>query len=125
DVVNPAAKEDRSSPLYGMPIIEVDRARTTFVLKRSMNPGFSGVENPLFYKPNTRMIFGDAKAVLSQLVGEFREAAAACAGVLNKLDMTSLKFLISRSWTKGVSQRPRSRWSPAPSRWRGRGSTSR
>src|SRR5690606_20609833 len=77
DVVNPAAKEDRSSPLYGMPIIEVDRARTTFVLKRSMNPGFSGVENPLFYKPNTRMIFGDAKAVLSQLVGEFKEAAAA------------------------------------------------
>jgi len=77
DVVNPAAKEDRSSPLYGMPIIEVDRARTTFVLKRSMNPGFSGVENPLFYKPNTRMIFGDAKAVLGQLVAEFKEAAAA------------------------------------------------
>ncbi len=72
DVVNPAAKEDASSPLYGMPIIEVDRARTTFVLKRSMNPGFSGVENPLFYKPNTRMVFGDAKAVLSQLVSEFK-----------------------------------------------------
>ncbi|HEX7040447.1 MAG TPA: NAD(P)(+) transhydrogenase (Re/Si-specific) subunit beta [Trueperaceae bacterium] len=76
DVVNPAAKEDRSSPLYGMPIIEVDRARTTFVLKRSMNPGFSGVENPLFYKPNTRMVFGDAKAVLGRLVAEFKEAAA-------------------------------------------------
>ncbi len=72
DVVNPAAKEDKGSPLYGMPIIEVDRARTTFVLKRSMNPGFSGVENPLFYKDNTRMVFGDAKAVLSQLVGEFK-----------------------------------------------------
>src|SRR5690606_5921327 len=55
DVVNPAAKEDKGSPLYGMPIIEVDRARTTFVLKRSMKPGFSGVENPLFYKDNTRM----------------------------------------------------------------------
>jgi NAD(P) transhydrogenase subunit beta len=76
DVVNPAAKEDKSSPLYGMPIIEVDRARTTFVLKRSMNPGFSGVENPLFYKPNTRMIFGDAKAVIGQLVAEFKDAAA-------------------------------------------------
>ncbi len=72
DVVNPAAKEDKGSPLYGMPIIEVDRARTTFVLKRSMKPGFSGVENPLFYKDNTRMIFGDAKAVLGQLVGEFK-----------------------------------------------------
>ncbi len=72
DVVNPAAKEDKGSPLYGMPIIEVDRARTTFVLKRSMNPGFSGVDNPLFYKPNTRMVFGDAKSVLSQLVSEFK-----------------------------------------------------
>jgi H+-translocating NAD(P) transhydrogenase subunit beta len=62
DVVNPAAKEDPSSPLWGMPIIEVDRARTCFVLKRSMNPGFSGVDNALFLKDNTRMIFGDAKA---------------------------------------------------------------
>jgi H+-translocating NAD(P) transhydrogenase subunit beta len=77
DVVNPAAKEDRGSPLYGMPIIEVDRARITFVLKRSMNPGFSGVENPLFYKENTRMIFGDAKASLGALVSEFKEARAA------------------------------------------------
>ncbi len=75
DVVNPAAREDASSPLYGMPIIDVDRARTTIVLKRSMNPGFSGVENPLFYKPNTRMLFGDAKASLGGLVGEFKEAA--------------------------------------------------
>lgn len=77
DVVNPAAKEDDSSPLYGMPIIEVDRARTTFVLKRSMNPGFSGVENPLFYKENTRMLFGDAKATISGLANEFKEALAA------------------------------------------------
>jgi len=74
DVVNPAAREDEGSPLYGMPIIDVDKARTTFVLKRSMNPGFSGVENPLFYKPNTRMIFGDAKAVMSALVSEFKDA---------------------------------------------------
>ena len=74
DVVNPAAREDKGSPLYGMPIIDVDKARTTFVLKRSMNPGFSGVENPLFYKPNTRMIFGDAKAVMSALVSEFKDA---------------------------------------------------
>ena len=77
DVVNPAAKEDKGSPLYGMPIIEVDRARTTFVLKRSMNPGFSGVENPLFYKENARMLFGDAKASLMALVSEFKEALAA------------------------------------------------
>lgn len=74
DVVNPAAREDEASPLYGMPIIDVDRARTCFVLKRSMKPGFSGVENPLFYKPNTRMLFGDAKASLGALVAEFKDA---------------------------------------------------
>lgn len=74
DVVNPAAREDESSPLFGMPIIDVDRARTCIVLKRSMNPGFSGVENPLFYKPNTRMLFGDAKASLGTLVAEFKDA---------------------------------------------------
>lgn len=74
DVVNPAAKEDSSSPLYGMPIIETNRARTVFVFKRSMKPGFSGVENPLFYKENTRMLFGDAKATLSNLVSEFKDA---------------------------------------------------
>ncbi|MEJ2667405.1 MAG: NAD(P)(+) transhydrogenase (Re/Si-specific) subunit beta [Deinococcales bacterium] len=77
DVVNPAAREDETSPLYGMPIINVDQARTTFVLKRSMNPGFSGVDNPLFFKPNTRMLFGDAKASISTLVSEFKEAVAA------------------------------------------------
>ncbi|MCA9836632.1 MAG: NAD(P)(+) transhydrogenase (Re/Si-specific) subunit beta [Trueperaceae bacterium] len=75
DVVNPAAKEDDTSPLYGMPIIETDRARTVFVLKRSMKPGFSGVENPLFFKENTRMLFGDAKSSLSTLVSEFKDAA--------------------------------------------------
>jgi NAD(P) transhydrogenase subunit beta len=76
DVVNPAAREDPGSPLYGMPIINVDEARTVFVLKRSMKPGFAGVENPLFYKPNTRMLFGDAKETVSALVGEFKDAAA-------------------------------------------------
>jgi NAD(P) transhydrogenase subunit beta len=74
DVVNPAAKEDESSPLWGMPIIEVDRARTCFVLKRSMNPGFSGVENNLFYKDNTRMIFGDAKTTLTNMVAAFKDS---------------------------------------------------
>ncbi|MBW6455827.1 MAG: NAD(P)(+) transhydrogenase (Re/Si-specific) subunit beta [Trueperaceae bacterium] len=74
DVVNPAAKEDPSSPLWGMPIIEVDRARTCFVLKRSMNPGFSGVDNALFLKDNTRMIFGDAKATITAMVAAFKES---------------------------------------------------
>jgi H+-translocating NAD(P) transhydrogenase subunit beta len=73
DVVNPAAKEDATSPLYGMPIIEVDRAQTVFVLKRSMNPGFSGVENPLFTRENTRMLFGDAKTSITALVGAFKD----------------------------------------------------
>jgi NAD(P) transhydrogenase subunit beta len=61
DVVNPAARDMESSPIYGMPIINVDQARTVFVLKRSMASGFAGIENPLFYKENTRMLFGDAK----------------------------------------------------------------
>jgi NAD(P) transhydrogenase subunit beta len=72
DVVNPAAREDQSSALWGMPIIDVDRSRTCIVLKRSLNPGFAGVDNPLFFKDNTRMLFGDAKASVTQLVSEFK-----------------------------------------------------
>jgi NAD(P) transhydrogenase subunit beta len=71
DVVNPAAREVESSPIYGMPVINVDHARTVFVLKRSMASGFAGIENPLFYKENTRMLFGDAKESISALVREF------------------------------------------------------
>lgn len=73
DVVNPAAREDPGSAIYGMPIINVDKARTVFVLKRSMRSGFAGIENPLFYKPNTRMLFGDAKASVQSLVTQFKE----------------------------------------------------
>jgi NAD(P) transhydrogenase subunit beta len=72
DVVNPAAREDATSPLYGMPIINVDHARTVFVLKRSMASGFSGVENPLFFYDNVRMIFGDAKATIQAISAEFK-----------------------------------------------------
>lgn len=71
DVVNPDALENESSPIYGMPIIEVERAKTVFVLKRSMNTGFSGVQNPLFFKGNTRMLFGDAKQSVQGLISEF------------------------------------------------------
>ncbi|EED36990.1 NAD(P) transhydrogenase subunit beta [Luminiphilus syltensis NOR5-1B] len=71
DVVNPAAREVESSPIYGMPVINVSDARTVLVLKRSMASGFAGIENPLFYKENTRMIFGDAKETLGHLVREF------------------------------------------------------
>ncbi|MAT93861.1 MAG: NAD synthetase [Halioglobus sp.] len=71
DVVNPAAREVESSPIYGMPVINVDSARTVFVLKRSMASGFAGIENPLFYKENTRMLFGDAKESIGGLVREF------------------------------------------------------
>ncbi|MGW8300956.1 MAG: NAD(P)(+) transhydrogenase (Re/Si-specific) subunit beta [Desulfobacterales bacterium] len=74
DVVNPAAREIASSPIYGMPVINADRAKTVLVLKRSMATGFAGVDNPLFVKQNTRMLFGDAKASLQQLISEFKEA---------------------------------------------------
>ena len=72
DVVNPAARTDENSPIYGMPIINVDKARTVFVLKRSMASGFSGVDNPLFFGENTRMLFGDAKESISRLVSQFK-----------------------------------------------------
>ena len=72
DVVNPAARNDENSPIYGMPIINVDQARTVFVLKRSMASGFSGVDNPLFFGENTRMLFGDAKESISSVVAEFK-----------------------------------------------------
>jgi len=71
DVVNPAAREMESSPIYGMPVINVDQARTVFVLKRSMASGFAGVDNPLFFKENTRMLFGDAKESINHIVREF------------------------------------------------------
>ena len=72
DVVNPAARESKGSPIYGMPIINVDKARTVFVLKRSMASGFAGIDNPLFFKENTRMLFGDAKESISQLIRQFK-----------------------------------------------------
>ena len=73
DVVNPSATEQPGSPIYGMPIIEVHKAKTVIVLKRSMSSGFAGVQNPLFFKENTRMLFGDAKESISKLVAEFKE----------------------------------------------------
>ena len=76
DVVNPAAREDEGSPIYGMPIIDADRARTCFILKRSMASGFAGIDNPLFFRDNSYMIFGDAKATVEGLVTEFKESAA-------------------------------------------------
>jgi NAD(P) transhydrogenase subunit beta len=74
DVVNPAAREDKSSPIYGMPILDVDKAKTVIVLKRGMAAGFAGIENMLFHAPATSMLFGDAKASLSKLVSEVKAA---------------------------------------------------
>lgn len=69
DVVNPAARTDKSSPIYGMPILDVDRAKTVIVCKRGMNPGFAGIENELFLRPNTIMVFGNAKSTIAKLAG--------------------------------------------------------
>ena len=73
DVVNPSATEEPGSPIYGMPIIEVHNAKTVFVLKRSMSSGFAGVQNTLFFKQNTRMLFGDAKESIGGVVSEFKD----------------------------------------------------
>ena len=72
DIVNPAAREDRNSSIYGMPVIEVDRSKTVIMLKRSMAPGFAGIDNSLFYKDNTRMLFGDAKESIAAIIAEFK-----------------------------------------------------
>jgi NAD(P) transhydrogenase subunit beta len=73
DVVNPAAERDPASPIYGMPILQVDRAAAVLVVKRSMNVGYAGIENELFYDPKTRMLFGDAKTVLQKLNSAIKE----------------------------------------------------
>ena len=75
DVVNPDARTDSGSPISGMPILDVDRAKHVFVLKRSMNPGFAGVQNPLFFHDNTMMIFGDAKGTVMKLIEAVNELA--------------------------------------------------
>ena len=72
DVVNPAAHNDPSSPIYGMPILDVENASHIIVNKRSMSAGYAGIENELFFNPKTSMLFGDAKAVLTKLVAEIK-----------------------------------------------------
>ena len=74
DVTNPAARANESSPIYGMPILDVDKAQQVVVLKRSMNPGFAGIENELYYGDNTVMLFGDAKDSVTKLVAEVKTA---------------------------------------------------
>ena len=77
DVVNPAAETTPGSPIYGMPVLQVWNARTVFVIKRSLAPGFAGIKNELFERPNTLMIFDDAKKALQDLVAELKAAKAA------------------------------------------------
>jgi NAD(P) transhydrogenase subunit beta len=73
DVTNPAARSVADSPIYGMPILDVDKSSSVIVLKRSMNSGFAGIDNPLFYDPKTSMLFGDAKASVSEVLGEVQQ----------------------------------------------------
>ena len=82
DVVNPAARNDPSSPIYGMPILNADQAKSVIVLKRSMNPGFAGIENELFYDPKCSILFGDAKSSLTKLVARSQDGVDAARSPL-------------------------------------------
>ena len=73
DVTNPSAREDESSPIYGMPILDVDKSEAVVVFKRSMSPGFAGIDNPLFYNENTEMLFGDAKASVGEVLAAVKQ----------------------------------------------------
>jgi NAD(P) transhydrogenase subunit beta len=77
DIVNTDALDLPSSPIYGMPILEAYKSRTVMVVKRSLNPGFSGIDNPLFYRENTMMVFGDAREIVDSMVKELKGAAVA------------------------------------------------
>ncbi|MEA2421089.1 MAG: H+-translocating transhydrogenase subunit beta, partial [Thermoleophilaceae bacterium] len=72
DVTNPAAREQADSPIYGMPILDVDKSAAVIVLKRSMNSGFAGIDNPLFYLDNTALLFGDAKSSVAEVLAEVK-----------------------------------------------------
>jgi NAD(P) transhydrogenase subunit beta len=73
DVVNPSARDDSTSPIYGMPILNVDLAKHAIVIKRSLSPGFAGIDNPLFYEDNTLMFFSDAKKGIAEIVNSVKE----------------------------------------------------
>lgn len=72
-MTNPAARTATDSPIYGMPILDVDKSRSVVVIKRSLNPGFAGVENELYFRPNCGMLFGDGKAMVNQLIAEVKQ----------------------------------------------------
>jgi H+-translocating NAD(P) transhydrogenase subunit beta len=79
DVTNPAARDVPESPIYGMPILDVDKALRVIVLKRSMSSGFAGIDNPLFYKDNTSMLFGDAKQSIQEITQEVKQLGSPVA----------------------------------------------
>jgi NAD(P) transhydrogenase subunit beta len=116
DVVNPAARSDKSSPIYGMPIIDADKARVVLANKRSMNPGFAGIDNALYSADNTLMVFGDAKSVLGDIAAALRAEREAIDRALVRFRWNrrkaaqylnvSYKTLLNKIKECGISETP-------------------
>ena len=114
DVVNPVARTDKSSPIYGMPILNADKAKNVIVIKRGQGAGFSGIENALFYLDHTRMLYGDGQAKAAELVQADQAALAALRRSIARSRATRARALTAIGASRAACARPRAIHAPRP-----------